>query len=109
MAVQVKEHVKKCSQCVTLKVKQQKDPMESIVATHPLKLVHLDYLCLEPGKGREENILLVTNPFTWYAHAYITQLQMAQTMAKVLWDNFIVHYRLPENILLDQGGTLRLN
>ena len=24
-------------------------------------------------------------------------------MAKALWDNFIVHYQLPEKILLDQG------
>ena len=28
---------------------------------------------------------------------------MAQTTAKVLWDNFIVHYGLLEGILLDQG------
>ena len=59
--------------------------------------------CLEPGKGKEENVLVVTDHFTWYAQAYITQSQMAQTMAKVLWDNFIIHYRLPEKILLDQG------
>ena len=31
--------------------------------------------------------------------------QMPQTMAKALWDNFIVHYGLPEKILLDQGRT----
>ena len=29
--------------------------MENIVATHPLELVHIDYLCLKPRKGREEN------------------------------------------------------
>ena len=28
---------------------------------------------------------------------------MAQTMAKILWDKFIVHYSLPEKILTDQG------
>ena len=28
---------------------------------------------------------------------------MAQTMAKTLWDKFIVHYGLPEKILTDQG------
>ena len=33
-------------QCVTFKAKQQRVPMESIVATHPLELVHIDYLCL---------------------------------------------------------------
>ena len=33
--------------------------MEIIMATHPLELVHIDYLCLEPGKGKEENLLVV--------------------------------------------------
>ena len=41
--------------------------------------------------------------FTQYPQAYITQSQMAQTMAKVLWDNFLIHYRLLEEIYLDQG------
>ena len=29
------------------------------MATHPLELFHLDYLCLEPGKGLEENVLVL--------------------------------------------------
>ena len=77
--------------------------MESIVATHPLELVHINYLCLEPGKGKEENVLVVMDHFTLYAQAYITQSQMAMAMAEVLWDNFIIHYGLPEKILSDQG------
>ena len=73
------------------------------MATHSLELVHIDYLCLEPGKGKEENILVVMDHFTQCTQAYITQSQIAQTMAKVLWDNFIIHYGLPEKILSDQG------
>ena len=69
------------------------------MAMHPLKLVHIDYLYLEPGKGKEGNVLVVMDHFTFYAQAYVTQSQMAQTMAKALWDNFIVHYGLPEKIL----------
>ena len=106
MAVQAKVHVKKCHQYITFKMKQQKTPMERIVATHPLEIVYISYLCLDPGKGREENVLVVTNNFTQYAQVYITQLQMVQTIAKVLWDNFIVHYRLPEKILFDQGRNI---
>ena len=56
--------------------------MESIVATHPLELVHINYLCLESRRGKEENILVVTDHFTWYTQAYVTQSQMAQTMSK---------------------------
>ena len=44
MAIQVKDHVEKCHQCVTFKVKQQRAPMENIVTTHPLELVHIQLL-----------------------------------------------------------------
>ena len=52
--------------CLAFKSKQPKAPLENIVATHPLELVHLDYLCLEPGKGLEENVLVVSDHFTRY-------------------------------------------
>ena len=80
-----------------------KVPLKNIMATHPLELVHLDYLYLEPGKGLEENVLVITDHFTRYARAYVTKTQTAQMMAKTLWDKFIVHYGLPEKILTDQG------
>ena len=73
------------------------------MATHPLELVHLDYLCLEPGKGLEENVLVVTDHFTRYAQAYVTKTQTTQMTAKTLWDKFIVHYGLPKKIFTDQG------
>ena len=44
MAAQAKEHVGKCCQCLAFKAKQQKAPLKNIVATHPLELVHLNYL-----------------------------------------------------------------
>ena len=93
----------KCCPCLTFKAKQPKAPLENTVVTHPLQLIHLDYLCLEPCKGQEENVLVVTDHFTWYAQAYVTWSQTTQTTAKVLWDNFIVHYGLPQKILSDQG------
>ena len=72
-----------------------------------LRACPLDYLCLEPGKGLEENVLVVTDHFTQYAQAYVTQSQTAQTTTKTLWDKFIVHYGLPEKILPDQGRNFK--
>ena len=69
----------------------------------PLELVHRDYLCLEPGKGLEENVLVVTAHFPRYAQAYVMKTQTIQMTAKSLWDKFIVHYGLPKKILMDQG------
>ena len=107
MAAQVKEHVWKCHPCLAFKARQQKAPLQNIMAIHPLELVHLDYLCLEPRKGLEENVLVVTDHFTRYAQAYITKTQTAQMTAKTLWDKFIVHYGLPEKILMDQGQKFK--
>ena len=58
---------------------------------------------LEPGKGKQGNVLVVMDHFTYYTQAYVIPSQMVQTMAKVLWDNFIIHYGLPEKNFLDQG------
>ena len=76
------------------------------MATYPLELVQFDYLCLEPGKGLEENVLVVTDHFTRYAEAYVTRTQTTQMTAKTLWGKFIVHYGLPEKILMGQGQNL---
>ena len=47
----------------------------------------------------------MTDHFTHYAQAYVTQSQTALTTAKALWDNFIVHYGLPERILSYWGRS----
>ena len=83
MAAQVKEHIDRCHPCLTFKAKQPKAPLETIVATYPLELIHLN-LCLEPGKGLEENVLVVTDHFTLYTHACVKWSQTAQTTAKAL-------------------------
>ena len=103
MAAQVRQHVDKCHPCLSFKAKQPRAPLENIMATHPLELVHLDYLCLEPGKGKEENVLVVMDHFTHYAQAYVTKSQTALTTAMALWDNCLVNFGLPEKILSDEG------
>ena len=103
MVAQAKEHIDKCHSFFVFKAKQPKAPLENVVATHPLELVHLNYLCLEHGKGLEENVLVVTDHFTRFVQAYVTKTQTAQTTVRTLWDRFIVHYGLPEKILSDQG------
>ena len=103
MAAQVKEHIGKCHPCLAFKARQQKCLLKTPWLLIPLEMVHLDYLCLEPGKGLEENVLVITDHFTRYTQAYVTRTQTAQIMAKTLWDKFIVHYGLPKKILTNQG------
>ena len=96
MAAKAKEHIGKCCPCLAFKARQPKAPLKNIMATHTLELVHVNYLCLEPGKGLEENVLVITDHFTRYTQAYVTRTQTAQMMARTLWDKFIVHYGLPK-------------
>ena len=55
-----------------------------------MELVHLDYLWLEPCKGKIENVLVVTDHFTKYAQVFPTKSQTASTTAQVLWNNLIL-------------------
>ena len=68
-----------------------------------MELVHLDYLQIEPSKGNMENVLIVTDHFTRYAQAYPSKTQTALATAKLLWNNFIIHYGFPNKIISDQG------
>ena len=84
IAAKTKEHIGKCHPFLTFKAKQPKAPLRNFMATHPLKLVHLNYLCFKPGKGLEENVLVVTYHFTRYTQGYVTRTQTTQTTTKTL-------------------------
>ena len=53
--------------------------------------------------------MVVIDHFTKYAQAYITPKQTAVVVAKTMWENFLVHYGWPEQILTDQGKCFKNN
>ncbi len=63
----------------------------------------MDFLSLEPNTRNTKNILVLTDYFTKFAVAIPTANQKAKTVAKCLWDNFIVYYGIPERLHTDQG------
>ena len=103
MQVEATQHIAKCSRCLKRKSTPQVNPLQPILASQPMELVHLDYLTLEPSKGNIENVLVITDHFTRYALAYASKTQTAQATARTLWDNFICHYGFPEQFISDQG------
>ena len=103
MQEEATQHVLKCSRCLRRKHPPQVAPLQPILVTQPLELVHMDYLSLEPSKGNIENVLVITDHFTRYALAYPSKTQTAQATARILWDNFICHYGFPEKFISDQG------
>ena len=103
MQVEATQHIAKCPRCLKRKSTPQVAPLQPILVSQPLELVHLDYLTLEPSKGNIENVLVITDHFTRYALAYASKTQTAQATARILWDNFICHYGFPEQFISDQG------
>uniref|UniRef100_A0AAX7TV04 Integrase catalytic domain-containing protein n=1 Tax=Astatotilapia calliptera TaxID=8154 RepID=A0AAX7TV04_ASTCA len=63
----------------------------------------MDYLSVEPDNRDTRNILVITDHFTKFAVAVPTKDQKSRTIAKALWENFIVHYGFPSRLLSDQG------
>ena len=60
--------VANCGWCIQYKAKGQLPPMQPIVCTKPMELVHIDYVGMEVTKAAKEkpvvkNVLVVVRPF----------------------------------------------
>uniref|UniRef100_A0A674PBA2 Gypsy retrotransposon integrase-like protein 1 n=1 Tax=Takifugu rubripes TaxID=31033 RepID=A0A674PBA2_TAKRU len=105
MALDVEQKIKSCSRCVCRKTLPEKAaPLVNIQVTRPLELVCIDFLTIEPDRSNTKDVLVITDFFTKYAVAIPTPNQKARTVAKALWENFIVHYGFPEKLHSDQGA-----
>ena len=104
MATDIERKIKSCSRCVRRKTPPEKAaPLVSIQVTRPLELVCMDFLSIEPDRSNTQDVLVITDYFTKYAVAVPTPNQKARTVAKCLWENFMVHYGFPEKLHSDQG------
>lgn len=104
MAVDVERKVRTCGRCVRRKAQPERAaPLVNIKTTRPLELLCMDYLSLEPDKSGTKDILVITDHFTKFAVAIPTVNQKARTVAKCLWENFMVHYGMPEKLHSDQA------
>lgn len=104
MAKDVENKIKSCGRCVRRKTPPEKSaPLVNIQTSHPMELVCIDYLSLEPDSKNTKDILVITDHFTKFAVAIPTKDQKAKTVAKCLWEQFLIHYGFPERILSDHG------
>ena len=76
MSSYMANHIQTCDRCLQFKIKPKKTELYPITTTHPLELVHMDFLTIKSGKtGKNVNILVVTDHFTHYAQPFVTPSQ----------------------------------
>ena len=93
MAQRMMMSVRNCPKCHIFEAKPQIPPMEPILCTEPLDLVHIDYVSMEVMVGVTEkpvvkNVLVVEDHFTCFTQAYVTNNHTTRTMARVLYNEF---------------------
>ena len=102
----IKQRVRLCGRCIRRKTALTKAAeLVNITSSAPMELVCIDFLSLEKSKGGHENILVITDHFSRYAQAIPTRNQKATTTAKVLFENFFLHYGFPAVLHSDKGAN----
>ena len=105
MSRDIDDWISHCDRCVKRKKDPERAPLVNITTSYPMELICIDYLSLEPSKGGTQDILVITDHFTRYAQAIPTKNQTAKTTAEALFNNYIVHYGIPNRIHSDQGPS----
>jgi len=67
MTRDIENHVQNCERCIRRKSSTSvRAPLVGIKTSQPMELVCMDFLTLEPSKGGQQHILVVTDHFTRY-------------------------------------------
>ena len=105
MAQDIREHIRMCGRCERFKQLPSIKEISQTEASYPMEIVHADFLIIGGKKDlrKDINILVVTDHFTHYAQAYVTNSQTAVTAAKTLFDEYFTHYGWPTKLITDQG------
>ena len=77
----------------------------SLVANNPLDLLCIDFLKVDPSRDSKENILVLTDAFTKFSQAFVTNNQKALTIAKVLVEKWFYVYGIPARIHSNKGRS----
>ena len=100
--------VANCGRCIQYEAKGQLPPMQPIICTEPMELVHIDYVGMEATIATDKkpvvrNVLVVVDHFTRYVQAFVTKNHTARTAAWVLYNNYFSVFGFPQRLMSDQG------
>ena len=83
---------------------QSKAPILPIISSAPLDIVRIDFLHLKKSSGGYQYILLITDHFTRYTQAYPTPNETAKTVSTHFYNDLVLHFDIPSQLLHNQGG-----
>ena len=97
-----------CGRCIQYEAKGQLPPMQPIICTEPMELVHIDYVGMEVTVATDKkpvvkNVLVVIDHFMRYVQAFVTKNHMARTTVRVLYNNYFSVFGFPQCLMSDQG------
>ena len=97
-----------CGRCIQYEAKGQLPPMQPIICTDPMELVHIYYVGMEvtiatDKKPVVKNMLVVVDHFTRYVQAFVMKNHTARTTAWVLYNNYFSVFGFPQCLMSDQG------
>ena len=114
MAMQMKRAISSCERCIQHEGAWAKAPLQTILVTSPLELLHVDFTNIEMMMELDQppqlvNVLVFCDHFTRHIMAYVTPNQTAKTVAKFLWQGYISIFGALAKLLSDWGATFESN
>ena len=84
---------------------EPKTQQGSLVAHQPLELLCVDFTKADIAKGGKENILVLTDAFSKFSQAFVTNNQKSLTVTKILIEKWFSIFGIPSWIHSNQGRS----
>ena len=77
--------------------------MGSLTENKPLSILFIDFMTVDKTSDGRENILVISDSYTKYTKVIATRDQSALTVAKVITNEWIFNFGVPDRIHSEQG------
>ena len=107
MRADIQKWCQQCERCTLAKAVQPRvrTTMGHLMASRPREVLAIDFTCLEPARDGRENVLIITDVFSKFTQAIPTRDQRANTVARVLVNDWFYKFGVPSRIHSDQGKS----
>ena len=75
MSEEIRTYIQNCERCIRYKQQPHQAELVPLDASYPLQTIHMDFLQIGSKKENDVNVLVITDHFTRYAQAFVTNNQ----------------------------------